>query len=270
MAFDRIKEALRLNITRYRRTRVVASLALASRFVIDAYHNNNTEALTNGELALVERLKQFDFKIAFDVGANVGNWCVHAASQWTACQIHAFEVLPDTAKVLSERVAASPCAPRITVHAIGASDMAGEATLYAFPGQSELTTDRPRFDGARPFTAMLVRLDDFAAEHAVSRIGFVKIDVEGAEYAVIKGLSRLIEADAIDVIQFEYGAFWIDSRRLLRDFFDLLHDRYWMGEVFPTGVSFSEYTWTNEDVRFRNILCVSRRRADIRSAVLDA
>ena len=50
------------------------------------------------------------------------------------------------------------------------------------------------------------------------KIDFVKIDVEGNEMKVLKGMGKMISK--IRVIQVEFGGAWIDSRFFYKDLFD--------------------------------------------------
>lgn len=114
-----------------------------------------------------------------------------------------------------------------------------------------------------PFEANLTTLDDFCAERGIEAIDYLKIDVEGAEHRVLKGARSLLQDDKIACIQFEYGAFSIETRFLLKDYFELLSDRFVIGKIFPDHVAFGDYAWTAEDFRFCNYLCVSKDRPDI-------
>jgi hypothetical protein len=132
--------------------------------------------------------------------------------------------------------------------------------MYYFPDHPDLTCDRPRHDGyaSAAFEAQIMTGDEYVARHDIDRIDFLKIDVEGTEHLVLKGFARTLAEGRIRCIQFEYGAFSIDTRVLLRDFHALLAPKYWIGKLFPTGIEFRDYSWTDEDFRFANFLCISR------------
>lgn len=51
----------------------------------------------------------------------------------------------------------------------------------------------------------IVRLDTFAAANAVAPVKFVKIDVQGHELAVCRGMSRILDDNAALEISFEYS-----------------------------------------------------------------
>jgi hypothetical protein len=114
-----------------------------------------------------------------------------------------------------------------------------------------------------PFTAELRTGDDYVRAHGLDAIDFLKIDVEGAEHLVLKGFQQTLAAGRINCIQFEYGAFSIETRVLLADYYDTLGSKYWIGKIFPGSVEFRDYHWTMENFRFSNFLCVLRSRPDL-------
>ena len=138
--------------------------------------------------------------------------------------------------------------------------------MYYFPQHPELTCDLPRHDSysAVPFDAQLATGDEYCDEHSIDSVDFLKIDVEGAEFRVMKGFSERLSAQKIHCMQFEYGAFSTQTRFLLGDYYSLLSGSYWIGKIFPTYVDFQDYQWTMEDFRFSNYCCVSKLRPDLR------
>ncbi len=238
----------------------------AAAFFESAWHNEGVDFSSNGEKVVLERLQSADLHLAFDVGANVGDWTGTALQLWPNCRVHAFEVAPRTFDLLKTTFLASPHRSRVELHGTGLSSRAGRQTMYYFPDHDKLTCDVPRHDGytAVPFEAQLTTLDAFCSERRIEAIDYLKIDVEGAEHYVLEGARELLKADKITCIQFEYGAFSIQTRFLLKDYFDLLSDRFVIGKIFPDHVAFGDYDWTAEDFRFSNYLCVSKTRPDLK------
>lgn len=253
-------------IARRRQSRAVGLVHRAARFIDDAYHNTNMDLATNGESHLLQRLAVAGFSVAFDVGANGGDWSMAALRVWPSVTVHAFEVAPPTCAVLRRAIDAAGLSSRTRLNEFGLSDATGTERLYCFPGSAELTCDRPRHEG-RPFETFqgrMLRGDEYVAQAGVTRIDFLKIDVEGAEYKVLRGLSQTLAAGRIECVQFEYGAFAIQTRLLLADYHAMLGKHYWIGKIYPTHVEFSDYIWTLEGFRFANFLAVSRARPDLR------
>lgn len=251
-------------IGRHRRSKGLVGLHRIARFYEAAWHNEGSDFASNGERFMLERLKAARLRLAFDVGANVGHWSEAVAGLWPDCRVHAFEVAPETFAVLQARLA--PLAGRVTCHRQGLSDGAQRQPMYYFPDAPELTSDMRRHAGQRAveFEADLTTLDAFCRAEGIEAIDFLKIDVEGAEHRVLKGAAEALAQRRVKLLQFEYGAFSIDTRFLLKDFFAVLGGQFEIGKIYPTYVDFGDYDWRNEDFRFANYLCVSRDHPELR------
>jgi FkbM family methyltransferase len=246
---------------------MVRALHYMAEFIESAYENEEWDMAVNGEAALLRRLQPAGFTTVLDVGAHVGDWSVEALLAWPSSQVHAFEVAAPTYEELTRRVAAAGVSARLILNPVGLSDRTTTRDMYFFPDHPQLTCDMPRHAEHRAtrFQAQLLKGDTYAAQHGLARIDFVKIDVEGAEHLVIRGFHDTIESGRLDCIQFEYGAFSLQTRVLLADYYDLLGSRYWIGKIYPTHVEFKDYDWRMESFRFVNFLCVSRSRPDLQA-----
>lgn len=263
----RLKSGMKVAISRHRRALPIKLLHEVSAFIEESYANEGSDFASNGEHDLLKRLKQADFRTAIDVGANTGAWSIAALSLWPKCRVHAFEVAPETFRELKSRIEATPFADRAVLNEFGVSDSNGTHTMYYFPQSPELTCNMPRHgDEERvAFEARLQRLDDYCKSHGIEQADFLKVDVEGAEQLVFKGFSEYLDNRKVHCIQFEYGAFSIQTRVLLADYFDMLSKNYWMGRIYPGYVDFRDYDWRMENFKFCNYLCVSRDRPDLKT-----
>jgi FkbM family methyltransferase len=269
LGLKRAKDAARGAIARHRRSPAILELHRAAAFVESAWHNEGAEFAANGERFVLEALRPAGCGTVFDVGANVGHWTQAVLELWPDCRVDAFEVAPVTVGLLQENIAQRPYEGRVRAHALGLSEQPGRQTMHFYPGRHELTSDSPRHDGVAsvPFEARLSTVDRVCQEQGIERLDDLKIDVEGAEYRVLKGAAGLLEAGAVTCIQFEYGAFAIDTRVMLRDYFTLLGERFQLGKIYPNYVEFGSYDWRADDLRFCNYLCVSRDRMDLHGLV---
>ncbi len=143
--------------------------------------------------------------LAFDVGAHVGNRTRALAD--LGCRVIALEPQPDVASILRRMFSRQPL---VTVVEAAVTDRAGRIALAVSDRHPTVTTSaetwrRARakeqgFEGVtwdRQVDVEATTLDDLIARFGAP--AFVKIDVEGAEAAVIAGLSS-----AVPVLSFEY------------------------------------------------------------------
>jgi FkbM family methyltransferase len=135
------------------------------------------------ELRLLPRLCPGD-EIAIDVGANHGDYS--AILVGLARDVIAVEPNPDIVRVLEARLGDDIRRKRLQLvrGALGAE--AGTARLFIPDAGSALgSLDAPPIvTGGKAIEVLVHRLDDLVRGH---RVGFMKIDVEGYEAAVLRG-----------------------------------------------------------------------------------
>jgi FkbM family methyltransferase len=142
-------------------------------------------------------------KTSIDIGAADGIYTIHMIDASRDCL--AFEPLPSKARELTEM--AEYLSLPIRVEAVALSDVPGEAQLRILKedeGRStiehENTLDDPDGGEKWEITITMKRLDDYDLD----AVGFVKIDVEGHELAVLRGaLGTIQRARPIMLIEIE-------------------------------------------------------------------
>jgi FkbM family methyltransferase len=215
--------------------------------------------MTNGERHLLLQLRNSDIRVLFDVGANVGNWSKMAAVVFPAAQIHCFEISAATFAVLSERLGnKAGC----VLNNIGLSQTVGEVMFNDCATHSELTSIEPVL--WHPTTRTKGRVTTgaaYASERGVDHIDFLKIDTENHDFFVLKGFDDLFRAGKVRFIQFEYGRGSIDTKKLLKDYYDLLQGHgFVVGKVYPRYIDFRNYSYDSWDEDFTgpNYLAVKK------------
>ena len=134
-----------------------------------------------------------------DVGGHLGSVSYTLSRLAPRGRLHIVEASPAKAAALRARF------PKATVHALAVSDHAGEAVFYenvAQPGFSSLTNRTSRGE-TREVRVPLARIDDLWPHDLA--LNFIKIDVEGHEYAALKGAEATLQRHR-PVILFEAGA----------------------------------------------------------------
>jgi FkbM family methyltransferase len=138
--------------------------------------------------------------IVFDVGANVGVVSLLIAKKNIEkdIHVHAFEPEPRNAEHLRRNVALNGLNDVVTVHEIALSDQTGSAVLWTYGPAGEGThsmVDKSA-DDAGCIEIKTETIADF-----VTRTGFrpnvMKIDVEGAEFMVLKGAAGILNDGAV-------------------------------------------------------------------------
>jgi len=194
-----------------------------SRYVDKFAGDNNMDPETNGEYAILRKVIP-RCNVVFDVGANEGQWASRASGLNPNCQIHAFEPASSTFEVLKENVAERG----VICRRMAMGDSVGTLPLLNRRGYSYLSSFyHARGEGIEQITTEVENvsvdnLDNYCQREKISKIDFLKVDVEGHEFAVLRGASGLLTNRRIEFIQFEYHATWIYSRTYLKDAFELL------------------------------------------------
>src|SRR5262249_34099075 len=154
-----------------------------------------------------------NYPLFIDIGANVGVWTVALATAHPEAHVYSLEPTPNTFSVLRHNVALNRL-QNVTATQIAVSDSAGVLPFQVTENMSVLNRLAPskesaenlhrgRFTNARTIEVKSVRLDDFCKDRHIDRIGFLKLDVEGAEVCVLRGAEYLLRNRAIESIWIE-------------------------------------------------------------------
>jgi FkbM family methyltransferase len=111
-----------------------------------------------------------------DLGANVGISVVYWAHRYPAARIDAYEPHPVHLARLAAHLKMNRLGYRVTVHPVAVGTSAGTAWLTDEQGSSQL--DHSSANG------ISVRVVDFFETVGADRIDLLKMDIEGAEYAI--------------------------------------------------------------------------------------
>src|SRR4051794_16077085 len=196
---------------------------------------------SSGETRVVDRMAALsanrDAATILDVGGYQGDYSAAVREAFgPRATVHVFEPNPALFTQVERRFADDP---NTFCHEVALSREAGSATLYENePGSSRgsLEPDSFALFGEPPVSSHHVgvrTLDELATEVGIDRIDLLKLDVEGHEVAVLEGAATLLGEGRIDGVQFEFGEADIASRTFLRDFFQILGDRYAVYRVAP-------------------------------------
>jgi FkbM family methyltransferase len=263
---NRARNRLTPAIAKRRNRFLVRALASLSTLYLDMVANRCYEVELNGESRVLHRIAAHGASCIFDVGANIGDWSAAAAAAAPNADVHAFEIISDTAQRLQERVARAGLT-RVTVNELGLSDQDGTIEVAYLPEFSEGSSAAI----IQPVGTSELRLchvqtgDEYCRAHGINHIDFLKLDVEGHEAKVLKGFGAMLSEQKVDAVQFEYGYVNAAVRFLLGDFYELFESYgYAVGKIYPDGVDFRDYDpWRDEDFRGPNYLAVRATKTDL-------
>jgi len=162
---------------------------------------------------------------ALDVGAFIGTHSIYFAKFCGLKPVIAFEANKNSHAILEHNVDANGCAGTIVPiqRAIGAT--AGEATVLVLNQDNQGSNRLSIGDDQGPDSVVVSTIDAEvrATEATLPRIALMKIDVEGAELAVLAGATETIKANR-PVLCIEVHT----ARNLLRVMSRLRSNRYWI------------------------------------------
>ena len=134
---------------------------------------------------------------AIDIGANVGFYSVLMARQLRQRRVLSIEPTEAAAARLIGNIKLNGLQDRIIVFQGVASDKSGGAMLNVVPGKEEYsslgTMAHPSIRGvaAHRIEVKARTVDELVLEHKLDP-GFVKIDVEGMEFTVLRGMLKVL------------------------------------------------------------------------------
>jgi FkbM family methyltransferase len=140
-------------------------------------------------------------QLAVDVGGHVGYFTLLLAKQVGPLgQVVAFEPNPEIFETLKENVALNGYG-NVTLEKKAVADRPGEVELMLSSGSPFEGIDSIISDPGpgRRIRVPTVTLDDYFA-HISRPVGFVKIDIEGAETLALSGMSRILNHDRPPVV----------------------------------------------------------------------
>jgi FkbM family methyltransferase len=124
--------------------------------------------------------------VVIDVGANIGTVAVSAARAARDGWVYAFEPEPDNFALLQRNLARNRCR-NVTAVRAAVLDAPGRVTLRTNPHNSGGHSVRWQCDGPA-VTVTAVALRQVFDDHRIERCDYLKLDCEGAEYDILRGL----------------------------------------------------------------------------------
>ena len=192
-----------------------------------------------------------------DVGANVGTYTLLGASLvGPSGRVDAFEPVPQLAEELRRNIALNGIESYVFPHDVAVTDYAGEVRFRADRDvSSRIAIDRDPHN--RVTVVRCDRLDDLLPD---GEIALMKIDVEGAEAAVLRGFIEHLNAGNPPVIILEVLPSQLERQgSSLREVLDILAAAGYESAAYSAHTG--KMTWVNGQPSLGNVLAVLRQRS---------
>lgn len=199
--------------------------------------NYDSVAHEQKEQLLVKKLVKKAMTV-FDVGANVGDYSI-LLSQLVGYfgQVYSFEPTSSSFSKLQQRIEDYNLSNIQAVQKAVFSETK-DLEFHEFPerysvwnslGKPLMVDPYGNYSDHVPIvntaTVSGISLDDFCEQQGITRIDFLKIDVEGAESEVIQGAKQLLSNRSINFIQFEISQKMLEGlQKQAKEVFDLLNN----------------------------------------------
>ena len=172
-----------------------------------------------------------------DIGGNIGTFAVTASRRVPQGRVVTIEPEPENLRLLRHKIALNGCR-NIEVCPVAVSDAVGTARLHLSQGAFHTVAPSTRVELERPTIPVpTLPLSDIFARHAVMHCHLLKVDCEGAEFQMLRGLGAV--ATRIDQIAMEYHTAVAGTREellavLAGHGFRVLHEdaRFHSGHLF--------------------------------------
>lgn len=201
---------------------------------------NYQNSYISGEKAYIKRLlASEDIFTVIDVGANKGDFIEQIVKNAQECKIFGFEPHPITYKSLFNRFNAND---NISLYNVAVGEKPGTLNLYDYEysdGSAHASLYKEVLLNLRNTDVVhhhveVIKLIDLIREQNINKVDLLKIDTEGNELNVLKGLELALKQNRIKRILFEFNDANIVSRTTFLDFWNLLSN-YTLFRVLPGG-----------------------------------
>ncbi len=183
------------------------------------------------EMGLIEYMAD-PRRISLDIGANLGLFTFYLARHST--HVHAFEPNPLPFRLLGKVVDAN-----VTIHQMALTDRTGEVDLVVPKTSKGWSCNGAKLDASVDGGHVVVRVPGQRLDELdLGEVGFIKIDVEGHELAVLEGARETIARDRPNLfIEHEYLHVGSGMTALFRVLHELGYDGYFLEDGVMRNVS---------------------------------
>lgn len=152
---------------------------------------------------IVSKIIEKDF-ICVDAGANYG-WYATLFAKLGAKEVHAFEPVPPTFADLRANYELAGKPENLAINNVALGDEEKMIKLHIFEntpnGHASISAQgKEKFE---TYEAKMIKLDHYLRENKVERVDFIKVDVEGAELAFLRGAESVFKQAQPPILMME-------------------------------------------------------------------
>ncbi len=155
-------------------------------------------------LAIKRHYPAFSPAVIFDVGANVGLTALGFTKAFPQATVYAFEPVSTAFEALQTNTRRAPQVRPFNI-ALGRRQGRAHVTRRAASPSNRIVDPPTIFERHKTEDVAMTSGDEFAAEHGIEHIGFLKIDAEGHDLDVLVGFQRMLAAGRVDIVETEVG-----------------------------------------------------------------
>jgi len=212
------------------------------RILLRAYgYNNCCHPDKTGEGNFIRNLSTFNPKFCIDIGANIGNYSELLLKN-TEAVIFAFEPLKQSFESLKKLE--KKYQGRFFPFNLGLGESKQKRKFYYSLDHSEIASfcdDINEIDYVGQYNKsssilQIDTLDNFFSKKSLEfeHIDLIKIDVEGLEYEILQGSTKVLQRFSPKFIQIEFNLHQLFRNHTMRSF-HLLLDNYNLYQLLPNG-----------------------------------
>ena len=146
-----------------------------------------------------------DCKVIFDIGANIGYYTVQFCRMLHTGEVHAFEPCSYQFTVLNKNIALNKIA-NVVANKVIISDTGNMTRKIYFSGMDNTGSSSLEVTTAEFEEVECTTVDSYCGQKNIDTIDVVKVDVEGHELSVLKGMSQMLRRGKITRIFLEINS----------------------------------------------------------------
>jgi FkbM family methyltransferase len=162
--------------------------------------------------------------IYLDIGANIGFYALHMAKHLKGYgKVYAVEADPSIFQSLAKNCAMNSFGKLVTPFNLAISNCNARLNFYTHDGENSGAGSLTSFDHihGKKIEVDAVTLDQFLEKEKISRVDFLKVDIEAHEFELLEGAKQALKTRQLRKIYVEFnGVLLAQKGKTFRDFLD--------------------------------------------------